>query len=108
MSVRIGLTALIKMMEIKDIISYIRFSDDYMAGKKVTFGYYDRILKTIIYRDFEDIEKFDGCYFYTFNEYDSKDMIIPHTRIREFIIDDKLIWWRHPESNINDYGCTIR
>ena len=95
------------MMQIKDIISYLRFANK-VDEKFVHFGYWDRVAKKIIYRNFLDIEQFESGVFKTFNIEDGKDLVIPHTRLREFYVNQKLVWWRHPETDINDYGCVIK
>ena len=53
------------MISIKDIISYVRYSNK-VDNKFVRFGYWDRVEKKIIYRDFADIEQFTCDGFKTF------------------------------------------
>ena len=95
------------MIQIKDIISYLRFANKVDKKQEVLFGYWDRIEKSIIYRNFADIEQFTSDGFKTFTLEDGKDLFIPHSRLREFRVDKELIWWRHPETDIQDYGCTL-
>ena len=95
------------MIQIKDIISYLRYANK-VDEEFVHFGYWDRVAKKIIYRDFRDIERFESSVFLTFNPEDGKDLHIPHSRLREFYANNKLVWWRHPETDIHDYGCVIK
>ena len=94
------------MIQIKDIISYLRFNN--IDLNEVKFGYYDRVAKQIFYREFLDIEKFESSMFISFTEDGKRDLIIPHTRVSEFYINNTLIWWRHPETDIHDYGCKLK